>query len=413
MPFKVFSWWGYPTATLSLNLYTYALNNPVNLVDPTGHMSWWQIDDLAMGILSSLGDISGLFKYKTLDALWQTVKAIAKGKISCALLRFLRDGTVHVLVQQYEMGMDRRPDKEVKYYGNQLGTALQMVVGNAGAMKAALRVIPKLEKLLSKIKPKKNSSSSYGCNQCFTAGTKVLTEDGEKPIEEIQLGDKVLSKDEETGEVAYKEVVGLFNKQAHEIYYVHIGEEVIEVTGEHPFYLEGKGWTFVKDLQVGDLLVSSSGSTLAKDKIEKEAREATVYNFEAVDYFSYFVLNLGVWVHNCKTNGKPKYPNSINFENGNADWGVIHVERRHVSTSNRDFAHKSKFLGGGQWRTWARDTFKKPDRVSTQSNGFIVYEKQFSKQVGYESDGTKLYKVRVILTPEGNVWTAFPQKDWK
>ncbi|MGG4144464.1 polymorphic toxin-type HINT domain-containing protein [Paenibacillus algorifonticola] len=76
-------------------------------------------------------------------------------------------------------------------------------------------------------------------------------------MEEIEVGDKVLSKDDETGEVAYKEVVGLFQKQADEIYYVHIGDEIIEVTGEHPFWLDGKGWTFVKDLKFGDLLVSS------------------------------------------------------------------------------------------------------------------------------------------------------------
>nr|WP_081505777.1 polymorphic toxin-type HINT domain-containing protein [Paenibacillus alvei] len=126
-----------------------------------------------------------------------------------------------------------------------------------------------------------------------------MTNEGEKPIEEIEVGDKVLAKSDETGEVAYKEVVGLFQKQADEIYYVHIGDEIIEVTGEHPFWLDGKGWTFVKDLKVGDLLVSNIGTKLAIDKIEKEPRKATVYNFEVADFHSYFVSNLGIWVHNC------------------------------------------------------------------------------------------------------------------
>ena len=38
----------------------------------------------------------------------------------------------------------------------------------------------------------------------------VLTDEGEKPIEEIQVGDKVLAKDAKTGEMAYKEVEWLW-----------------------------------------------------------------------------------------------------------------------------------------------------------------------------------------------------------
>lgn len=142
-------------------------------------------------------------------------------------------------------------------------------------------------------------TAQKACN-CFVAGTKVQTDEGEKPIEEIEVGDKVLTKSDETGEVAYKEIVGLFQKQADKIYYIHIGDEIIEVTAEHPLWLNGKGWTEVKDLKVGDLLVSSDGTKLAIDKIEKEPREATVYNFEVADFKSYFVSNLGIWVHNCE-----------------------------------------------------------------------------------------------------------------
>ena len=42
-------------------------------------------------------------------------------------------------------------------------------------------------------------------SQCFVEGTLVVTEDGDKPIEEIKAGDLVYSTDPETGESEYKE----------------------------------------------------------------------------------------------------------------------------------------------------------------------------------------------------------------
>ncbi|WP_345784182.1 polymorphic toxin-type HINT domain-containing protein [Paenibacillus lacisoli] len=92
----------------------------------------------------------------------------------------------------------------------------------------------------------------------------------------MEVGDKVLSKDEATGEVAYKEVTATFNHETDEIYKISVGGQTIESTFNHPFYVEGKGWTFVKDLKVGDLLVKSDGNTLKIDSIELEHRHVTV-----------------------------------------------------------------------------------------------------------------------------------------
>ena len=56
---------------------------------------------------------------------------------------------------------------------------------------------------------------SFGISQalnpkCFKAGTLILTEDGYKKIEDVEIGDKVLSFNEDTGNSDYKEVVRLF-----------------------------------------------------------------------------------------------------------------------------------------------------------------------------------------------------------
>jgi intein/homing endonuclease len=130
----------------------------------------------------------------------------------------------------------------------------------------------------------------------------VLTDEGEKNIEDIKVGDKVLSKDEATGEVAYKEVTATFNHETDEIYKIHVGGQAIESTFNHPFYVKDKGWTFVKDLKPGDLLVQSDGNTLKIDSIELEHKQVTVYNMTVDEFHTYFVSDLGIWVHNTNCN---------------------------------------------------------------------------------------------------------------
>lgn len=137
------------------------------------------------------------------------------------------------------------------------------------------------------------------CN-CFTAGTKVLTDEGEENIEDIEVGDKVLSKDEKTGEAKYKEVIGLYRNDRDDIIKLHVGNQPIETTNNHPFWVEGKGWVLAGSLQVGDRLQQSNGNSLTIDKIELVSltEKVQVYNLTVADYSTYYVTNLGIWVHN-------------------------------------------------------------------------------------------------------------------
>ncbi|WP_042196920.1 polymorphic toxin-type HINT domain-containing protein [Paenibacillus camerounensis] len=143
------------------------------------------------------------------------------------------------------------------------------------------------------------AAKKAGCN-CFTAGTKVQTDEGEKPIEEIEVGDRVLSKNEETGEQAYKEVTHLYRNDKEIIFELTVGDQVIETTDNHPFWVEGKGYVLAADLQVGDRLQQSNGNTLTIDKINivKHDEKVEVYNFTVADFHTYFVSDLGIWVHN-------------------------------------------------------------------------------------------------------------------
>lgn len=79
-------------------------------------------------------------------------------------------------------------------------------------------------------------ANKYG-PKCFAAGTLVLTAGGYKKIEEIEVGDKVLAYDEETGKQGYKEVVRLFRNTTEEWYHIHVNGEDIKCTGGHPFYV--------------------------------------------------------------------------------------------------------------------------------------------------------------------------------
>ena len=140
---------------------------------------------------------------------------------------------------------------------------------------------------------------------CFAAGTMIETADGDHTIEEIQIGDLVLSANPETGEIAYKPVVNTYVHVTDTVLYLTIDEEIIETTEDHPFWVEGQGWTSAKLLQPGDVVRLKDGSTQCVDDIEivelPEGEYVAVYNFEVADFHTYFVSDYDVLVHNkCK-----------------------------------------------------------------------------------------------------------------
>ena len=79
---------------------------------------------------------------------------------------------------------------------------------------------------------------------CFIAGTKVLTDSGQKNIEDIEVGDQVLAYDEETGVTAYKPVLHLFRNTTKEWCTVSIRGaegELYEITSTpgHKYFIPG------------------------------------------------------------------------------------------------------------------------------------------------------------------------------
>ena len=158
--------------------------------------------------------------------------------------------------------------------------------------------------------------ASEKISYCFVAGTLVTTEQGQKPIEEIKVGDKVLSENPETGEIAYKTVEETYINETDELIHVHINGETISATPNHPFYVDKLGWTLAKNLRAGDVLVLSNGEFVVVEWIQHEILEnpIKVYNFEVEDFHTYFVGESSVLVHNmCQTSTDTPKPGDADY----------------------------------------------------------------------------------------------------
>jgi RHS repeat-associated protein len=135
--------------------------------------------------------------------------------------------------------------------------------------------------------------------QCFVAGTEILTRDGTKNIENIQVGDWVLSDDPNTvGEIEYKQVLQTFAKTATTMIDLYIDGEKITTTEEHPFWVPEVGWVAAKDLTAGTYLQTKTESWLDIDRVDRHIEDKNVYNFEVEGFHTYFVSELGFLVHN-------------------------------------------------------------------------------------------------------------------
>ena len=142
-------------------------------------------------------------------------------------------------------------------------------------------------------------------DSCFTGDTFVAAENGQKRIDEIEIGDKVWAYNVETGETELKTVTKVYVHSVDEILHLYTDEGNIDTTTNHPFYVIDKGWVAAGDLAIGDEVYNLDGttSTILGSEIEVLAEPVIVYNLEVEDFHSYFVGCVPILVHNYKGNG--------------------------------------------------------------------------------------------------------------
>lgn len=124
-------------------------------------------------------------------------------------------------------------------------------------------------------------------HECFAAGTPVVTRFGERPIEKIQVGDLVLAKDIETGELAFKPVVRTTVRPPEKTVRIRIGSDQFETSQGHLFWQCGKGWSQARELQTGVPLHCLAGPESIN--LIEEGPEVETYNLVVADFHTYFV----------------------------------------------------------------------------------------------------------------------------
>jgi RHS repeat-associated protein len=144
---------------------------------------------------------------------------------------------------------------------------------------------------------------------CFAAGTLVSTENGLEPIDEIQVGEKVLSRDEHTGLTSYQPVTQRFvtpDKELTELKFElpNGTTETIYATPTHPFWVEGQGWVVARDLELGVNIETAEHGLARLSATLSLAKRDTVYNLEVEGLHTYFVGHGQQWVHNACSCGK-------------------------------------------------------------------------------------------------------------
>jgi RHS repeat-associated protein len=145
-------------------------------------------------------------------------------------------------------------------------------------------------------------------SRCFLAGTGVLLADGTtRNIEDVKLGDKVLSTNPRTGKTTAAKVTALIRTEGEK----HLSElsvatrngiEKLTATREHPFWSPSEHtWVQAGQLKPGMTLRTAKGATVIVTTNHPYVAHARTYNLTIENLHTYYVMAGGtpVLVHNA------------------------------------------------------------------------------------------------------------------
>ncbi|TYP71644.1 polymorphic toxin-type HINT domain-containing protein [Aquimarina intermedia] len=367
-----------------LNVYRYARNNPSTFFDPYGTTAaeflsgikdgfkekflggFWDTLETMADIVMNIGDYVNTFKTmlkaltdpNAMKNVWGAVKEAVESELSDAWS--MVEGAINALKGEAS-----------HFAGKQLGKALgflasKLIRGGGSIALFFAKIGKKVKNLLKKAKCKVSRATGMGPG-CFLDGTLVVLRDELKRIEDIKIGDEVLSCNEETGEEGYKKVVRLYrghtskvvnleiiphlteqlNKEQGAAYNEQVAvrdKQIIRCTEGHPYWVADRGWEKALNLSEGDILVNPNGNESIVLNVNLCEEKAYHYNFEVADWHTYFVsdkyVENSLWVHNqqtCSVGGSSASGGSLSPDSPPAP---ITTKRGNVNTSTR------KAIGG-------------------------------------------------------------------
>ena len=149
----------------------------------------------------------------------------------------------------------------------------------------------------------------------FMTTTLVHTKAGLRPIEDLKVGDLVLTWPKDRSqpkrdrapyrledEYLYKPVTRTWVHEDQMISHVLIlgmgsEDETLRVTPNHPIWSKNRGWVPASALKFGHTLVNENFSNTSTRKARHDVERVRVYNIEIEENHTYFVGTVGIWVH--------------------------------------------------------------------------------------------------------------------
>ncbi len=140
-------------------------------------------------------------------------------------------------------------------------------------------------------------SRGGGGGGCFSAETLILTPEGNKPIEQLHSGDRVINYNFSTQHQDQGIISKIKILNSPDYYLIN---HQTKVTGTHPFYLQteqGIKLTEVQNLHQGDRLINRDNSLITISSIEHIKKPISVYNLISISPNHNFYAD-GFLVHN-------------------------------------------------------------------------------------------------------------------
>ena len=132
-------------------------------------------------------------------------------------------------------------------------------------------------------------------SQGLPQGTWIWTQSGKRPVESILPGDYVLSQNVETGELAYKVVLGTQSPRKIEVSRVTLNDTTTHFAPGHTVWVTGLGWRRVSTIDDGHRLHTVDGEP--KISSVEKVYDLKAYNLIVDDFHTLFVGDLGILVH--------------------------------------------------------------------------------------------------------------------